>query len=156
LKKEKYQMVITPSTNFMNGSKFYCTTLGSSATHPIRSARIEIANNPTIIPYGGTAATIGFSIPFASLKLKIEAYYNADTVALIDNADNGTVTTVVLTNGVATSSYEAFEATMRGRLTNDPLGEADGNGVLNLEFDLVYSGGVAPLTIVQTDAINTF
>ena len=145
----------TPSTNFMNGSKFYCTVLGSTATHPIRSARIEITNSPFIIPTGGTAATIGFNIPFAVAKLKIEAYYNADTVALIDNADNGTNTSITLTNGVATTSYESFVATMVGRLTNDPLADASGNGVLNLEFDLVYASA-EPISLVTTDDISTF
>jgi len=43
---------------------------------------------------------------------------------------------------------------MKGRLTNDPLADSDGNGTLTLEFDLVYASG-EPISLVTTDDIGT-
>jgi len=147
----------TPSTNFMLSSKFKITNAGGAISYPIRSARIEIINSPFIIPTGGVAATIGFNIPYAQPKLKATFYYNSDTKNFIQAMQDGTLqASIIVTNGVAETDYESLVATTYARLTNDPLADAEGNAVLNAEYDLVSSGATAPISMVTTDAISTF
>ena len=147
----------TPSTNFMLASKFKVTNSGGSTSYPIRSARIEIASNPFKIPTGGTAATIGFNIPFAQPKMKVSFYYNDYTKGFISAMQSGTIqSSIIVTNSVATTSMESLVATTYARITNDPLADDGGNSVLNVEYDLVSSSGNAPISMVTTDDISTF
>ena len=147
----------TPSTNFLNASLFKVTNSGGATSYPIRSARIEIASNPFKIPTGGTAATIGFNIPFAQPKMKVAFYYNTDTKNFVSAMAAGTIqSSIIVTNSVATSTYESFVATTYARITNDPIADDGGNAILNVDYDLVQSGATAPISLVTTDAISTF
>lgn len=146
----------TPSTNFLLSSKFKVTNSGGSTSYPIRSARLEFASNPFVIPSGGTAATIGFNIPFAVAKAKVSYYYNTDTKGFVATMQTGSLQSgITLTNSVATSANESFVATLYARITNEPLADDGGNGVLNVDYDLISSSSNAPISLVTTDDIGT-